>query len=369
MSFDQVIIWIMAVGVLVGGIDRILDNKFGLGEQFEEGFNAMGPLALGMVGIVCLAPVISNLLGPVIIPVFNLIGADPSMFASLLANDMGGYPLAMELANNTQAGLLSGLIVASMLGCTIVFSIPVGLGLIEHEDRPFFARGLLIGLTVVPIGGLIGGLIAGFDIKMILVNLIPVIFFSGLLILGLAFIPDKMTKGALIFGRFITIVITLGLGAAAFEALTGIVLIPGMAPISEGLVIIGEIGIILLGTFPVLHLLVKSLDKPLTKVGEKLGMNSVGAAGIVITMANSIPVYKMMKDMDKRSKVINTAWLVTATAALGDHLGFTAGVRPDMITPVVIGKIASGILAIAFAAWFTKDLADKKEEKLKGEEA
>ena len=28
----------------------------------------------------------------------------------------------------------------------------------------------------------------------------------------------------------------------------------------------------------------------------------------------------MMKDMDNRGKVINTAWL-PATAALGDHLG------------------------------------------------
>ena len=116
MTFDQMIIWLMAIGTLIGGLDRLFGNKFGLGEQFEEGFNALGPLALGMVGIVTLAPVIANLLGPVIIPVFGWIGADPAMFAIILANDMGGYPLAMELAQSEQAGLLSGLIVASMLG-------------------------------------------------------------------------------------------------------------------------------------------------------------------------------------------------------------------------------------------------------------
>ncbi len=131
MSFSDVIMWVMAIGAIVGGIDRILGNKLGLGDKFEEGFNSMGPLALGMVGIVCLAPVISRYLGPAIIPGLTAIGADPAIFGSIRPNDTGGYPLAMSLAINEQAGIFSGLIVSSMLGCTIVFSIAVGLGLIE----------------------------------------------------------------------------------------------------------------------------------------------------------------------------------------------------------------------------------------------
>lgn len=369
MSFDKIIMWVMAVGILIGGLDRILGNRFGLGEKFEEGFNAMGPLALGMVGIVTLAPVIAKVLGPVIIPLFNIMGADPAMFATILANDMGGYPLAMELAQNEQAGLLAGLIVAAMLGCTIVFSIPVGLGLIEYEDRPFFAKGLLVGLITIPFGGIIGGLVAGFDFLMVVINMIPVLILSILLALGLIYLPKTMINGALAFGKFILFVITVGLAAAAFQELTGIMLIPGMAPIMDGLIIIGQIGVVLLGTFPVLTLLVRALEKPLNAIGEKLGMNATGAAGIVFTLANSIPVYKMMKDMDNRGKVINTAWLVPATAALGDHLGFTAGVRPDMITPVVIGKLSAGVLAIVFAAWACRDLSNeiKQSEALKSE--
>ena len=61
MSFDQMILWVMAVGVLIGAGDKITGNHLGLGEKFDEGFQAMGSLALGMVGIVCLAPVISKL--------------------------------------------------------------------------------------------------------------------------------------------------------------------------------------------------------------------------------------------------------------------------------------------------------------------
>jgi ethanolamine transporter len=84
-------------------------------------------------------------------------------------------------------------------------------------------------------------------------------------------------------------------------------------------------------------------------------MDVTGAAGIIITLANSIPVYKMMKEMNPKSKVINVAWLVPATAALGDHLGFTAGVRPDMIAAVVIGKLSAGVLAITLCIWMSTD--------------
>ncbi len=322
----------------------------------------MGPLALGMVGIVCLAPVIAVYLGPIVIPVLTSIGSDPAIFGSILPNDTGGYPLAMSLAINQQAGLFSGLIVASMLGCTIVFSIPVGLSLIEKRDRPYFAKGLLIGLITVPVGSILGGLIAQYDMTMVLLNSIPVIIVSILLGLGLKFIPNGMIRGCIIFGQFIVIVITIGLACAAFESMTGKVIIPGMAPIAEALEIIGAIGVVLLGTFPVLSIITKVLDKPLGAIGAKVGMDSTSTAGIVFTLANSIPVYKMMKDMTPRGKIINTAWLVPATAALGDHLGFTAGVHPQAITAVVVSKIIAGILAIMLAMAMTKSTADEDRQ-------
>ncbi len=112
-----------------------------------------------------------------------------------------------------------------------------------------------------------------------------------------------------------------------------------------------------------LSILVKLLDKPLNAVGRKMGMDAVSAAGIVFTLANSVPVYTMMKDMKKRGIIINTAWLVPATAALGDHLGFTAGVQPSMITPVVVGKLAAGAAAIVFAYWMTNNMNEEEKNE------
>lgn len=111
MGINEIIIYIMVIFMALGAIDKCIGNKFGLGEKFEEGIMAMGSLALAMVGVISLAPVLADILKPVIVPLFNLLGADPAMFAgSLLANDMGGAPLAMELAIDPNAGLLEDLL-------------------------------------------------------------------------------------------------------------------------------------------------------------------------------------------------------------------------------------------------------------------
>ena len=65
--------------------------------------------------------------------------------------------------------------------------------------------------------------------------------------------------------------------------------------------------------------------------------------------------------MKKKGIIINTAWLVPATAALGDHLGFTAGVQPSMITPVVVGKLSAGVAAIVLAYFMTKNMEEPEK--------
>ena len=91
MDVNEVIVWILMICMVLGGLDRAIGNRFGLGEKFEEGFMALGPLALVMVGVVSLAPVLAKVLQPVVVPVYEFLRADPSMFATtLLANDMGG---------------------------------------------------------------------------------------------------------------------------------------------------------------------------------------------------------------------------------------------------------------------------------------
>ena len=229
MSINEIIIYIMVVFAVIGAIDKIIGNRFGFGEKFEEGIMAIGSLAISMVGIIALAPVISDLLKPIIVPLFGFLGADPAMFAgSILANDMGGAPLAEALAIDPQAGLFGGLIVGAMLGPTIVFTIPVALGIIEERDRKFLATGVLAGVITIPIGSFVGGLVAGFPFMMVVRNLIPIIIIAVLIALGLWKFESGMVKGFTIFGKFVVAVIIVGLTLGIIEQLTGIVILPNM---------------------------------------------------------------------------------------------------------------------------------------------
>ena len=355
MSINEIIIYIMAVFLALGALDRIAGNRFGLGEKFEEGILAMGSLALAMIGIICLAPVLADLLRPVVVPVYRFLGADPAMFAgTILANDMGGAPLAKELALTEQAGQFGGLIVGSMLGPTIVFTIPVGLGIIRAEDRPALATGVLAGVITVPIGSFAGGLAAGFPVMMVLRNLIPIALFAVLIALGLAFVPRGMVKGFQVFGRIVVILITVGLAAGIVQALTPLTLIPGLAPIEEGVSIVGSIAIVLAGAFPLVYVITKVFRKPLMALGRALGMNEVAAAGMVATLANNIPMFQMLHDMDRRGKIVNVAFAVSAAFVFGDHLGFTAGFDDTMIFPMIVGKLVGGVTAVAAALFLTR---------------
>lgn len=395
MDINQIIIWIIVICMLIGAVDRIIGNRFGFGEQFEEGFNALGALALSMVGVVSIAPVLKKLLEPVITPVYEALGADPSMFATtLLANDMGGAPLALSMAQDADAGLLAAFILGAMMGPTIVFTIPVALGIIDASDRQYLAKGVLAGIVTIPIGVFAGGLVAGFDLKMVLLNLIPIAIAAILIALGLIFAPDRMTRGFEIFGKGLIAVITAGLALGVFQQLTGVRLIemPGTGPEGAqlreelsaanawyidaptvGLEIIGGIAMVLLGAFVLVFLIVKYLSKPLTKAGKVVGMNDAAAGGMIATLANNIAMFQIYKKMDARGKILNAAFAVSAAFTFGDHLGFTAGYADgaykQMIFPMIVGKLLAGITAVALAYFIFRNAFPPATEEVELESA
>ena len=356
MSAHEILITVMAVFAALGGLDRILGNRFGWGEKFEEGILAMGSLALAMIGIISLAPVLAMVLKPIVLPLFGLLGADPAMFAgTILANDMGGGSLALELTDNYQAAMLGGVITGSMLGATIVFIIPVAMGILPEEDRPAMAKGILCGIVTIPLGVVAAGLVAGFPIGMVLRNVLPIVLIGGLIAFGLWKAEEAMIQGFGAFGKGVIAVITVGLVAIIVKELTGFTLIPGMAPISEGFEVVGEIAIVLAGAFPLVYVITKLLRKPLMKLGKRIGINETAAAGLIAAMANAIATFGMVKDMDRRGKVVNIAFCVSAAFVFGDHLGFTAGFAPEMLLPMIVGKLTGGISAVLVALWLTRN--------------
>ena len=380
ISINSVIMMIMMIFMLVGAIDKICGNKLGYGEKFEEGFNAMGPLAMSIAGVVAAAPVLSMLLGPILKPIYGIFGASPAMFATtLLACDMGGYPLAMQLAEGDVAiGNFAGLILGTMMGPTIVFTIPVALGIIKKEDRGYLGAGVLAGLITVPIGCIVGGLMMNtlapeyhLNFITIIQNLIPVIIIAALIVLGLWFAPGPMINGFNKFGTGVTIVITALTAIAVFEQITGIMFpvfhimvenpADGSRGLDIGLLTCGQIAIVLIGAFPMVEWITRTFGKPLEKIGAALGMNEQGSAGMVANLANNIAMFNIMGEMNPKGKLLNVAFAVSAAFVFGDHLGFTAGNNPDMIFPVIVGKLVAGVTAIIVANILAPKLLAKIE--------
>ncbi|MGX7091882.1 ethanolamine utilization protein EutH [Hutsoniella sourekii] len=359
MLISQILNGLLALFALLGGIDAALGNRWGLGDRFKEGFQAIGSIGLGMIGMICLAPVLADFLSPYLSPLFQAIGADPAMLGSFLAIDMGGFPLAQELGQSSAGVNFSGIIMSSMFGCTLVYALPVGFNLVAEEDYPLFARGIIAGLIAIPLGGLVGGLVAGYDWSFILPNLLPTSLLSLLLILGFLKIPERLVSWTLNFAKGLNAVIYLGLALAAAQHLSGYTLLSGMGALDEAILTVGSIGVTLLGAYPLVDLLTRLLDQPLHWVGNQLGISSQASAGFLVNLVNCVPVFDQSKEMDSRGKVMNFAFIVPATSVFGAHLAYTNSVAEEVLPAMILAKLSAGLLAVLLAYLFTGDLTEE----------
>ncbi len=355
MNFDNIIVICMALFAGLGAIDKIIGNRFGLGKKFEEGLSIIAELSIAMVGIITISPVLGNLLKPIIVPLFEALDVDPAMFAGcFFANDGGAVTVATSLTSDIRTADFSGLIVGAMMGVTIVYTIPVVMEMTETEDKEYVAQGLVAGLITIPIGCFVGGVVARYPINMIIKNISPIIFLALVVVLGLWKFPENVIRGLSGVGKIVMGIIITGLGAGIIEALTGVVIIPGMLSVTEGFSVVAEIAMILSGAYPFMYVLTLILKKPIKKIGKRIGVNETSMLGFLATMVNSIPTFTMIKEMDVRGKVLNVAFAVSAGFVFGDHLGFTAGYKAELIIPMILGKLSGGVTAVLVAMWITR---------------
>ena len=83
--------------------------------------------------------------------------------------------------------------------------------------------------------------------------------------------------------------------------------------------------------------------------GKRLGVNDTAVLGFITTLANSIPVFAMLEDMDKKGRVLNMAFAVSAGYVFGDHPAFVLSYDRTYTVPMVVGKLIGGITAMALA--------------------
>lgn len=344
---DKLVLYIIGVFFLIGGIDYVLGNPLRLGAKFEEGIKTMGPLALGMVGIYSIAPLLSKVLSISIIPICRLFNLDPSIIpAAILATDMGGFNIATKIAFSKQMGLFSGVVIASTVGTTISFTIPVALGIISKEDEKYFSKGVMIGIISLPIGCFAAGLWQKINLGVLLWNLVPIFAFAFILGIGLLKVPNVLLKIFNVFGKLVVGLSIIGLLIQGINVLFDVKIVNGLAPFSEVAVIVVKIGLVLAGAYPMLDVINRVFKSKFEKIGKKLGINSISVAGILGNLASNLVTFGVFSKMNPKGKVICTAFGVSGAFVFGGQFGFVSGVAPQMSTEFIIVKFTSGIISI-----------------------
>jgi len=351
---NQILMYLMALGVLLGGADCIFGNRWGLGAKFEEGFRLLGPIALSMAGIVCITPLIAGFCRAAVAPLLLRLGIDPGICGGILPVDAGGYPLSLELAQSPRLGSFAGVVIGATFGCTIAFVIPVGMGTLDQQGRQDFAAGLLIGLAALPVALVVGGIACGLSVLQVLYQSLPILLLCLLLLWGIVRCSAKMIRIFTAFAGGIRALTLLGLILGAVQHLTGLKLIPNLTPLKDAMETVCSIGIVLLGCLPLSELLRRALEKPIHWVGSKTGLDSRATTAMLIGLIIAMPAISMLRDMDRRGRIVNGAILVCSASALSAHLAFTLGVAPDFVPALLVSKLAGSMAAAAAAIVLTK---------------
>lgn len=351
----------MSVFSVLGAIDRIIGNRFGLGKQFEKGFQMFAPAALSMIGMIVLAPLLADLLQPILHFMATTLKMEPSILpATLFANDMGGTALAQQTATGPAIGRYNGFIVAAMMGVTVSFTVPLALTMVKKEQHKDMLLGFLCGIITIPVGCFVGGPMMGIPLGALLWDLLPLLIFAAVLACCLWFFPNTTIKVFQVLGSAIRILITIGLAIGIVEFLTGYNPLAGKVDgLESGADICVNACVVYTGTLPFLHILSKLLDRPLKWLGSKLGINETAALGFVSSLATSVTTYGIMENMDRKGVVLNSAFTISAAFVFASHLAFTMAMDTAAIVPVIVSKLVAGLCAVVLAFFVFKKFSQK----------
>lgn len=347
MNYLTIVILVFSV---LGALDRMFGSRLGLGKEFDKAFMLLGTMALSMIGMIVISPLIADVMKPLSEFFANTLHIDPSIIpASLFANDMGGASLSVEMATNEKIGMYNALVVSSMMGCTVSFTIPFALGMVKKEQHKELLLGILCGVVTIPVGCIISGFVCGIPFASLIAVLLPLVIFAVVIAFGLVRFQGFCIKAFKVFGYFITALITAGLAMGVINFLSGKEVIRGLATLEEGAMICVNAAVVLSGSFPFMYIVSKLFAKPLKAVSGKIGVNEISVLGMVSCLVTSATTFGMMDKMDKKGTVLNSAFAVSGAFALGSHLAFTMAFDEGYVAAVIAGKLVAGVLALLLA--------------------
>lgn len=362
----NVITAIIAFGVIIGAVDKLRDNKWKLGEKFDEGLASFAALIVIMGGILAITPLLSKFFSAYLLNICRWIHLEPASLPGMfLANDCGAYHLAHSFGSNAAAADFGGMLVGGIIGVHFIFTIPVAVGMTSAEDYPCIIKGLFCGMTGAIPGLFIGGLLAGNSAGFVLMQLIPVLAF--ILIAGVFFLlcPARAVKSCIWLGKAIGVIALVAICLLFGVTVTGAKCVSDaipMMPLAEIVNIVGMIALSLPGAYVAAELFARVMRKPLTLAGERCGVNHIAMSAMIVSLANTLPVFGMTGRMNPLGKCVAYAFMAGSSFAFGDHLAFCTVTDPALTMPMLTAKLTTAISG-AILAWlvFRRDTRPAQE--------
>lgn len=348
-------IFILLFFALLGAVDKLLDNRFGLAEEFDKGLTMMGSLALSMGGVYCFSIMLGEILS------VKMAGVsfpfDPSLLiSSVLAPDMGAYSISAQLVRNPSILLFSGVVLSSTLGTTISFALPIALSSTNRESTANLMGGMVYGITMIPLALIVCGLSARIPLPLFLRNFFPIVCLCGFLCLAIFKAKNITTKVFLLIGNLIRWLSILLFLLIIWQVFAGNVEFVRFELIQEIFVIVFKITIITCGSFILSKLVLKYFMRYIMGLAGVLRINEFAVVGLILSLVTSVSMFSVFDKMDRRGQIINAAFSVSAAFVFGGQLAFISTVEPNSIAPYILSKLAGGIAALLIASYASRNI-------------
>lgn len=345
----NILILFLLILAMLGLIDEMIGDKLGLAKSFNKGIQAMGNLALSMLGFYCIAVTfVSNHVDD-ILQIASKLHIDASVIVGcLLAPDLGGFSIVHTLTNHESILILIGIVLTSTIGTVISFQLPIFLTDLSKDDLKEYIQGLVYGIIVIPFILIPLGLY--LEIPHLFKLILPVIIICLILLIGLALIQKIMTRLLELFGESIRIISLLLFGLVVLQAYFTNLQFTSLDLIEEALFIVFKCSMIVSGSMILCDLVLKYCSDFISHIANKLNINEYSVIGLFLQLATSIAMLPLFSKMDSKGKKMNAAFSVAGAYVLGAQLGFITSVTSDKgIFIYMFSKLLCGIIAVVIS--------------------
>lgn len=338
----NLILFILLCFAALGLLDKMIGNKLGLVSSFDRGIITMGDFMLSVSGFYCIAVAFLNHNA-------NLFENGQMLIASLLAPDLGGYSIVESLSTSEHIIIFCGVLLTSTLGCLISFQLPIFLNELDADDLTDYLKGIMYGI----VGLLPVLIICGYLLKIdhFFYLFLPVLGICAVLIL-LFFVSFKSLIFILtVFSKFIQCIgyIFFFLVCLTFFFHFNFT---NMNLIHDALEIVFQMSIIVCGSLVLCEIVMRKFSKYIKKIGNYLDLDRYSVMGFILSLATSIAMLPLFSKMNRKGKILNSAFSLSGAFVFGGQLGFIARVNASSVMWFIGVKLIAGILAFVLACIF-----------------